>query len=182
MKIGQLLSVILMSYWGREANEFWNPKVYGEVVWCFRHIVNVLQMPSGTLYCVALIRTDVSENIISFFWVPAVDRIPHFCYCGITVNQPLHRGMLFMIEEHRLLGWFMAVSLIDAFWDSVPCSCHSTATQLWNPISLRNSEDGNYMFCETSVRTRATRQKSQKASIIDTAVKISLKTLFFDHK
>jgi hypothetical protein len=34
-----------------------------------------------------------------------------------------------------------------------------TATHLWNQITLRNSEDGDDMFTETSVRARATRYK-----------------------
>jgi hypothetical protein len=27
----------------------------------------------------------------------------HSCYPGITVDQPLHRGILFMVKEHCLL-------------------------------------------------------------------------------
>jgi hypothetical protein len=33
------------------------------------------------------------------------------------------------------------------------------ATQLWNPITLRIPEDGNDVFSEITVRTRATRYK-----------------------
>jgi hypothetical protein len=32
----------------------------------------------------------------------------------------------------------------------------STVTQLWNPITLRNPEDGSKMFSETPVPTRPT--------------------------
>jgi hypothetical protein len=35
----------------------------------------------------------------------------------------------------------------------------STATQAWNPITLRNPEDGSHMCSETSVLTRATRYR-----------------------
>jgi hypothetical protein len=35
----------------------------------------------------------------------------------------------------------------------------SMVTRLWNPITLRNPEDGADMFSETSVLTRATRYK-----------------------
>jgi hypothetical protein len=35
----------------------------------------------------------------------------------------------------------------------------STVTQLWNPITLGNPEDGDEAFSVTSVRTRATRYK-----------------------
>jgi hypothetical protein len=35
----------------------------------------------------------------------------------------------------------------------------STVTQLWNPITLKNPEDGGDMLFETSVRTRATQYK-----------------------
>jgi hypothetical protein len=28
------------------------------------------------------------------------------CSHGITIDQPLHRGILFMVEEHCLLGRF----------------------------------------------------------------------------
>jgi hypothetical protein len=37
-----------------------------------------------------------------------------------------------------------------------------TVTQLWNPIVLRNPEDGSDMFSETSVLTGATRYKVPK--------------------
>jgi hypothetical protein len=47
-------------------------------------------MPSGTLYLVTLVRTDVSENISPPF---------------------------LMVEEHCLLECFLkAVSIIEAFW------------------------------------------------------------------
>jgi hypothetical protein len=46
----------------------------------------------------------------------------------------------------------------------------------------RNPEDGGDMFSETPVLTRTTRHKVLKASIIDTAMKGSQKTVFFDHK
>jgi hypothetical protein len=55
-----------------------------------------------------------------------------------------------------------------------------TVPQLWAPITLRNPEDGGDMFSETSVRTRATRYKDPKASVIDIAVKTSHRTVFFD--
>jgi hypothetical protein len=35
----------------------------------------------------------------------------------------------------------------------------STATQLWNPIRLKNPEDGNDTFSETSVGTKAIRHE-----------------------
>jgi hypothetical protein len=54
------------------------------------------------------------------------------------------------------------------------------ATLLWCPVTLRNPENGEDAFSETSVRTRATRYKVPE-DIIDTAVKASQKTVFFDH-
>jgi hypothetical protein len=36
---------------------------------------------------------------------------------------------------------------------------NSTVTQMWNPINLRNPEDGDDTFSGTSVTTRATRYK-----------------------
>jgi hypothetical protein len=52
-------------------------------------------------------------------------------------------------------------------------------THLWNPITPRNPEDGDNMFSETSVGTSAIWYNIQKASIIDTAVKASQKTVIF---
>jgi hypothetical protein len=57
----------------------------------------------------------------------------------------------------------------------------STVTQLWNPITLRNPEDGGNMFYKMSIELDVHGMKSQKASIIDTAVKASQKMVFFDH-
>jgi hypothetical protein len=77
-------------------------------------------MPSGTLDRVALVRTDVS---VSIFRVLQGDRIPQLCYRGITVDQLLYRGILIMVEDNVFWDAFMAVSIIDVFWDFVPCSC-----------------------------------------------------------
>jgi hypothetical protein len=57
-------------------------------------------MPTGTLYRIDLVRTDVSENIsaLSSWFLRAIG---FQLYCGITVVQPLHRGILFMVEEPR---------------------------------------------------------------------------------
>jgi hypothetical protein len=35
----------------------------------------------------------------------------------------------------------------------------TTVTQLWNPITIRNPEDGDDMFSKTSVLTTATQYK-----------------------
>jgi hypothetical protein len=48
-----------------------------------------------------------------------------------------------------------------------------TVMHLWKPIILRNPEDGDDTFSETSVRTSAACYKVPEASIIDTAVKAS---------
>jgi hypothetical protein len=84
---------------------------------------NQLYMPSGTSYCVAIVQTDVSENIASIFRVPCGDRIPQLCYHGITVYQPLQRGKLWL---KNTVFWdaFMAVSIIDA------CACFSKKSRL----------------------------------------------------
>jgi hypothetical protein len=58
----------------------------------------------------------------------------------------------------------------------------STVTQLWDPITLRNPEDGGDIFSETLVRTRYTRYEAPEDTTIDTAVKASQRTVFFDHK
>jgi hypothetical protein len=62
-----------------------------------------------------------------------------------------------------------------------PINSDSKLTQLWDPITLRNPEDGGDIFFETSFLTRATRYKVPEDSIIDTAVKASQRTVFFDH-
>jgi hypothetical protein len=80
-------------------------------------------MPSGTLYRVPLVRTDVSENIqppSSGFL-----RVIGFHKC-VAVESLL---LSLTIEEHSLWSnntvlWdaFTAVSIIDAFWDFLSCS------------------------------------------------------------
>jgi hypothetical protein len=63
------------------------------------------EVPSETLYRVALVRTDVSENVSS----PTsglLRVIPQLCCRGIAVNQPPHRGTLCRVEEHCLLRCF----------------------------------------------------------------------------
>jgi hypothetical protein len=57
----------------------------------------------------------------------------------------------------------------------------STVIQLQKPINPRTPEDGDNTFSETLVQTNATRYKVQKTSLIDTAVKASQKTVFFNH-
>jgi hypothetical protein len=60
-----------------------------------------------------------------------------------------------MVEKHCTLG------------------CDSMVTQLWNPTTLRNPTDGDELELHDT--------KSQKA-LIDTAVKASQMTVFFDHE
>jgi hypothetical protein len=65
---------------------------------------NQLQMSSGTLYHLVLIRTDVSENISppssGFLTVTALDSCVTM---ESQADQPLHRGILCIVEEHCLL-------------------------------------------------------------------------------
>jgi hypothetical protein len=46
------------------------------------------------------------ENIASIFRDSQHDRIPQLCCHRIAVDQPLHRGLPFMLEEKCLLGCF----------------------------------------------------------------------------
>jgi hypothetical protein len=64
-------------------------------------------MPSGTVYHVAVVQTDVLENTSppSSGFLRS-DRIPQLCYHGIAVDQPHHKGILIMVKEHCLLGCF----------------------------------------------------------------------------
>jgi hypothetical protein len=66
-----------------------------------------LWITSGTLYRVALIRTDVSEKVSS---PPSVFLRMIWLHSCITVeslwDQPLHRRIQFMAEEHCPLGCF----------------------------------------------------------------------------
>jgi hypothetical protein len=80
-------------------------------------------MPFGTLYRVAVDRLDVSENI----WPPSsgflrVDRTIRLCHHGITVTVPLHRGIYFWSKNNVFWDAFTAISIINVFWDYVPCS------------------------------------------------------------
>jgi hypothetical protein len=82
-------------------------------------------MSSGPLYHVALVRTDVSENMSPpFFRVSQVDTIPQLCYRGILVEAV----------------------------------CSPKRRLYLEPLGA----------------------KSQKISVIDTAVKTAQKTEFFD--
>jgi hypothetical protein len=45
-----------------------------------------LQTLSGTLYCVAVDRTDVSENIAYISRMLQSDRTPQLCYRVVTVD------------------------------------------------------------------------------------------------
>jgi hypothetical protein len=63
-------------------------------------------MSSGTLYRVALIRIDVSENIASIIRVYQDDRTPQLCYRGVTTDEPVRSGILCMLEENCSLGFF----------------------------------------------------------------------------
>jgi hypothetical protein len=73
-------------------------------------------MPSGTLYCLALVRTDVSENILppssGFLTVIGF----HSC---VTVESLLYslsiEGYYLWSKNTVFLNAFMAVSIIDAF-------------------------------------------------------------------
>jgi hypothetical protein len=56
----------------------------------------------------------------------------------------------------------------------------SMVIQLWKPIKLRTPENGDSTFSKTSGRNSAHSIKPQKTSVIDTAVKASQKTVFFE--
>jgi hypothetical protein len=57
-------------------------------------------MYSGIFYRVVVVRTDVSENI-------SLPSSEFFTVTGfLTVDQPLHTGILCMVDEHSLLGCF----------------------------------------------------------------------------
>jgi hypothetical protein len=72
-------------------------------------------MSSGTPYRVALVRTDVSENIASTFRVPQGDRIAQLCSHEIAVDQPFLRR--YYVGSKNSVFWdaFAVVSIIEAF-------------------------------------------------------------------
>jgi hypothetical protein len=45
-------------------------------------------------------------HVVSIFRVPEGEGGSTVMLRGITVVQPLHTGMLIMVKEHCLLGWF----------------------------------------------------------------------------
>jgi hypothetical protein len=89
-------------------------------------------MSSGTLFLVALVRTDVSENIPPASVIDTAVKAPQkTVFIDPTRYPPMERVI----------------------------NSDSTVTQLWNPVTLRNPKDGGSMFFETSVLTGATRYK-----------------------
>jgi hypothetical protein len=82
-------------------------------------------MPSGTLYHVALIQPDVSENaspLSSGFF-----RMLGFNSCvdmeSLLISLCIERYYL-SLKNTVFWDFLTVVSIIDAFWDIVPCSCH----------------------------------------------------------
>jgi hypothetical protein len=66
----------------------------------------------------------------------------------------------FFLWSKNTVSWdaFTVVSIMDAFWDLVPCSSSQNRhfrEQLWYPVILRNAEGGGNMFSKTLVLTRA---------------------------
>jgi hypothetical protein len=58
----------------------------------------------------------------------------------------------------------------------------SMVLQLRKPINLKAPEVGDDTFSETSVRISSTRYEVPEATLFDTAVKASQKTVLFDHQ
>jgi hypothetical protein len=75
------------------------------------------------------------ERIVSVFRVPHV-RIPHLCYPGITVNQPLHRRILFMVEEQCLQGYFHGGINYRCLLGLLPCSSRSNRSLTEHIVSI----------------------------------------------
>jgi hypothetical protein len=68
--------------------------------------------------------------------------------------------------DNWFLGLRRAINVVECvrsmntiFWDVFTAVINSdpTVTQLWSPISLRNTKDGGDMLSKTSILTRATR-------------------------
>jgi hypothetical protein len=83
-------------------------------------------MPSGTLYRVALVRTDVSENALSpsseFFGVICF----HSCVSveSLLVSLPIKEEHLWP-KNTVLWNALTRVSIVDASWDFEHCSSSS---------------------------------------------------------
>jgi hypothetical protein len=108
------------------------------------------------LYRVALVRSDVSENVSSSSSVFLMVIRFHSC---VTVESLLLSIPAF---QHSSIPAFQQTVFFDhKQYRSVERRRYndSVVTQLWNPITLRDPADGDDTFSETSVRTTATRYK-----------------------
>jgi hypothetical protein len=83
-------------------------------------------MPSGALYHVAVARTDVSENVSSLS--SGFLRVTRF-HSRVTVESLLLirsiEGYYLWLKDTVLWNSFTVVSIMDSFWDFVPCGSSS---------------------------------------------------------
>jgi hypothetical protein len=90
--------------------------------------------------CSTSLNRPFGERIFSIF------RFPQLHYRGNAVTYPPDRRTQLILEDHCLRFYAEA----------------ATVTQLWKPINLRNPEDGDDTFSETSVQASATRYQAQE--------------------
>jgi hypothetical protein len=127
-------------------------------------------MFSVTLYHVALVQTNISENVP--FREPYVDRFPQFYYHGYIVTQTLHRGEILMVEEH-CQPW-----IVSLYGESVwQCFHGNTTVETYWPKDPLKMEMIHSLKRRFELVLHGT--KSQKTPLIDTALKASQKTVFF---
>jgi hypothetical protein len=83
-------------------------------------------MPSGILYHIVLVRTEVSENISlpSSGFVGVIQFHSYVSVESLLISLSIE-GYSLWSKNNVFWGDFTAVSVIDAFWDFVLCSSSS---------------------------------------------------------
>jgi hypothetical protein len=104
-------------------------------------------MPSGTLYGVALFRTDILENVTL--------KMEAICSPNCRFELVLHGTKS---QKAFIIDTAMKASQRTVFFDHIYypsvvrlINSDSTVTELWNCITPKNPEDGGNMLSKMSV-------------------------------
>jgi hypothetical protein len=127
-------------------------------------------MSCGNLYRVALVRTDISENILppSSGFLRMTGLTVELLLISLSIegyyvwSKDTSSGMFSLRHQWQISSetlYRVALVRTDVSVNISLINSDSTVKQLKNHITLRNPENGGDIFSETSVLTRVTRQK-----------------------